>query len=141
MRLVSSAIIAVVVVAAFTLGRMTSTSEPAAAAPMARTVFSHFECYTATFQGSFPGAVVQLTDQFQTFQTKVGPPELFCTPVKKKVISGPNLRVPPPADHLTCYPIQGPTLQVTKAFANQFEQGNVMVGTPTILCVPTHKTP
>ncbi|MEO6834897.1 MAG: hypothetical protein ABI231_03205 [Candidatus Tumulicola sp.] len=103
------------------------------------TTFSHFECYKASFQGQF-AATVQLTDQFQQYQTGVGTPELFCTPVVKKVLSGPPLSVPPPADHLTCYSIQGPTIQQTRAFSNQFQRNQVQVGMPVLLCVPTHKT-
>jgi hypothetical protein len=140
MRLVSLAIALLALSTAFMLGRVTASSTPAeAAVPFART-FSHFECYAAKFQGQFGGATVELTDQFQQFQTGVGAPQLFCTPVTKKVVSGPNMRVPAPADHLTCYPIQGPTLQQTRQFANQFEKGQVTVGTPNMLCLPTHKT-
>jgi hypothetical protein len=141
MRFVSLAIGVLAIVTAFVIGRVTASPTPAEAAGMiAVRTFSHFECYSAKFQGSFGGATVLLTDQFQQFQTSVGPPELFCTPVTKKVLSGPHMRVPPPADHLTCYPIQGPTIQQTRAYANQFQMGQVQVGTPTILCVPTHKT-
>lgn len=140
MRFVSLGLGVLLVASAFFLGRVTA-SPPAAASgltPM-RTAFSHFECYTATF-GMQPGALLQLTDQFQKYQTKLGVPELFCTPVMKKVISGPHLTPPPPADHLTCYAIQGPTIQQSRAYANQFVNDQVMVGTPSLLCVPTHKT-
>ena len=140
MRFVSLAIGVLAVLTAFVLGRVTASPTPAeAAVPYART-FSHFECYSAKFQSQFGGATVLLTDQFQQFQTGVGPPQLFCTPVTKKVLSGPNMRVPAPADHLTCYTIQGPTLQQTRPYADQFEMGQVTVGTPTMLCLPTHKT-
>lgn len=138
MRLASLAIIVSLVAAAFFIGRMTAPSAAIAASPMA-TTFSHFECYTAQVQGSF-GATVQLTDQFQTYQTGVGAPSLFCTPVTKKVIQGPHMKAPAPANHLTCYAIQGPTIQQTRAFANQFQKGEVTVGTPSLLCVPTNKT-
>jgi hypothetical protein len=140
MRFTSLAIGILAIATGFVVGRITVSPAPADAAIPMVTTFSHFECYTAAFQGQFNGAVVQLTDQFQQFQTKVGAPELFCTPVTKKVISGPRMRPPAPADHLTCYPIQGPTLQQSRAFANQFETGQVQVGSPSILCVPTHKT-
>ena len=140
MRFGSLAIGVLAVATSFFIGRLTALPVPAeAAVPMAR-VFSHFECYTSTFQGKFNGALVQLTDQFQQYQTNVGRAELFCTPVTKKVISGPNMPVPPPADHLTCYPIKGPSLLQTRPFANQFDTGQVTVGNPSLLCLPTHKT-
>jgi hypothetical protein len=140
MRFATLALGVLLVASAFILGRVTASS-PALASGLipARTTFSHFECYTAKF-GMQPSAVLELTDQFQKYQTKLGPPELFCTPVVKKVISGPHLTPPPPADHLTCYGIQGPTIQQQRAYANQFVNDQVVVGMPTLLCVPTHKT-
>ncbi|MGA8535233.1 MAG: hypothetical protein WB615_14085 [Candidatus Tumulicola sp.] len=139
MRFVKLTIGVVAVAAAFVLGRVTVAPPAEAAIPMAR-AFSHFECYTAQFDAQFPGATVQLIDQFQKYKTGVGAPQMFCTPVTKKVLSGPNMKVPAPADHLTCYPIQGPTQQQQRPFANQFEVGTVVVGTPNWLCVPTNKT-
>lgn len=141
MRYVTFGVVVLVVASAFLVGRITA-SPPAAASglmPMA-TTFSHFECYSAKF-GMAPQAAVQLTDQFQTYQTKIGAPEFFCTPVTKKVISGHHFTVPPPADHLTCYMIQGPTIQQQRPYANQFvPKDSVVVGTPNLLCLPTHKT-
>jgi hypothetical protein len=141
MRFISLAILVLAVAAAFGIGRITVSPAPAVASiPMAAaTTFSHFECYSAKFGGQF-AETVQLTDQFQTYQTSVGPPELFCTPVVKKVISGPRLAVPTPPDHLTCYQIQGPTIQQVRPYANQFVSNQVQVGTPSLLCVPTHKS-
>jgi hypothetical protein len=138
MRFATLALIVLVTFTAFVAGRVTAPSKAEAAMPAA-TTFSHFECYTAQVQASFPGAVVTLTDQFQKYETKVGAPQLFCTPVTKHVVSGPNMKVPPPANHLTCYQITGRTIQQTRPFVNQFEAGNVTVGTPTLLCLPTNK--
>jgi hypothetical protein len=141
MRFVSLAFGVLLLASAFIIGRVTA-SPPAVASGMMMpeaSTFSHFECYTGKISGSF-SATVDLKDQFQEFQTGVGAPELFCTPVVKKVISGPHLRPPPPADHLTCYGIQGPTINQARAYSNQFTKGQVAVGTPTLLCVPTHKT-
>jgi hypothetical protein len=141
MRFVSLALGILLIASAFILGRVTASSPAAASglSPMA-TTFSHFQCYTAKF-GMSPSALLELTDQFQQYQTKLGPPEFFCTPVMKKVLQGPRLRPPPPADHLTCYAIQGPTIQTSRAYANQFIKNyQVSVGMPTFLCVPTHKT-
>jgi hypothetical protein len=141
MRFITVGLVASLVASAYIAGRITA-SPPAAASglrPMV-TTFSHFECYTAKF-GMAPGAAVQLTDQFQTYQTKIGPPQFFCTPVAKKLISGHEFQVPPPANHLTCYMIQGPTIQQRRPYANQFVQNdNVVVGTPSLLCLPTHKS-
>lgn len=137
MRSATLAVIVIASFAAFTIGRVTAPETVQAAVPAVR--FSHFQCYTAQLQGSFSGALVALTDQFQKYRTKVGPAQFFCTPVTKHVISGPNMQVPQPADHLTCYQIQGPAITQTRPFANQFERGNVTVGMPTLLCLPTNK--
>lgn len=140
MRYVTLGLVVLLVASAFIVGRITA-SPPAAASglmPMV-TTFSHFECYTAKF-GMAPRAAVQLTDQFQTYQTQIGPPMFFCTPVTKKVISGHNMKVPPPADHLTCYAISGPQISQTRPYANQFVKDMVTVGMPSLLCLPTHKT-
>lgn len=141
MRYVGLALGVVLLASAFVIGRVTapSTAEASMLQPMV-TTFSHFECYTAAF-GQSPSASVQLTDQFHSYQTKIGIPELFCTPVTKKVLSGPHYKVPPRADHLTCYAIQGPQVAQSRPYANQFvRQDNVSVETPSLLCVPTHKT-
>ncbi|HVR45981.1 MAG TPA: hypothetical protein VMT95_05040 [Candidatus Binatia bacterium] len=141
MRFIGLALSVVLLASAFLIGRVTAPTAASASMmqPMV-TTFSHFECYTAKF-GQSPSAAVQLTDQFQTYQTKIGAPELFCTPVAKKVLSGPHFRTPSPADHLTCYAIQGPTINAARPYANQFlKQDQVTVGSPTLLCVPTHKT-
>lgn len=140
MRFITLAAVSALIASAFLIGRM-SASAPAVASIIPQvTTFSHFECYTAKF-GMAPQAQVQLTDQFQTYQTGIGPPQLFCTPVTKKVISGRNYRVPTPADHLTCYAIQGPQINQTRPYANQFVKlDNVNVGLPNLLCLPTHKT-
>lgn len=139
MRYISLSIAAIALLAAFAFGRMTAPASPALAMMQPAVTFSHFECYQAKFGGQF-GATVALQDQFQEYNTGVGAPQLFCTPVLKKVISGHNLKVPSPADHLTCYSIQGPTIDQTRKMQNQFIRNTVTVGTPTLLCVPTHKT-
>jgi hypothetical protein len=136
MRYLSISIGALLIVTSFAIGRVTAPV-PASAAiqPMLR--FSHFECYTAQMKSV--GAQVQLTDQFQTYKTGLGPPQFFCTPVTKKVLSGPRITVPAPADHLTCYQIQGPSIQQSRPYTNQFIMDTVSVGTPQLLCVPTNK--
>jgi hypothetical protein len=136
MRYLSISIGALLIVTSFAIGRVTAPA-PASAAiqPMVR--FSHFECYAAQMKPV--QAQVKLTDQFQSYSTSLGPPQFFCTPVVKKVISGPHVVVPAPADHLTCYQIQGPSLQTSRPYTNQFIQDTVGVGTPQLLCVPTNK--
>jgi hypothetical protein len=138
MRIATIATSVLFAVAAFALGRFTA-SVPTANAAEPMVTFSHFECYTGQINGQF-GATVELTDQFQQYQTGVGAAQFFCTPVTKKVISGPNMRVPSPANHLVCYSIQGPTIQQSRAYRDQFVKSTVTVGTPSLLCVPTHKT-
>jgi hypothetical protein len=140
MRLFSLAVAMLAVAAGFAIGRVTALPiQAAVAGPMAATTFSHFECYQATFQGQF-SANVELGDQFQKYQTSVGAPQLFCTPVAKTVLSGPKLKVPSPANHLTCYAIKGPTPNQARPYANQFVKGQVNVGPPSLLCVPTNKS-
>lgn len=135
MRYLSMAIGVLLVIASFAIGRVTAPAPASAAMPMVK--FSHFECYTA--QAKPVQEEVQLRDQFQTYKTGVGQPQFFCTPVTKKVISGQNMIVPQPADHLTCYQIQGPTIQQSRPYSNQFIKDTVAVGSPQLLCVPTNK--
>jgi hypothetical protein len=72
--------------------------------------------------------------------TQVGPSELFCTPVMKKLQPGVSpLPVPPPADHLTCYAITGPATNHLVLAENQLQRQQLQLGTPALLCVPTHK--
>ena len=137
MRYLSIVIGVLLVMASFAIGRVTAPT-PAAAAMQPFVKFSHFECYTA--QAKAVQAEVQLRDQFQTYKTTVeGTPAYFCTPVTKKVISGTNMQVPAPADHLTCYMIKGPAIQQSRPYTNQFIQDTVTVGVPQLLCVPTNK--
>jgi hypothetical protein len=116
---------------------------PATASYQPDVVFSHFECYTPVHPGPPPPAprnVVQLSDQFQQITTKVGPSELFCTPVMKMLQHGVGgLPVPAPADHLTCYAIMGSPVQHVVVAMNQLQRPQLQVGTPALLCVPTHK--
>jgi hypothetical protein len=81
-----------------------------------------------------------LLDQFQQITTKVGTSQLFCTPVMKKLQQGVQpLPVPAPADHLTCYAIMGPTVSHTVVAMNQLQRPQLQLGTPVLLCIPTHK--
>jgi hypothetical protein len=81
-----------------------------------------------------------LLDQFQQITTQVGPSELFCTPVMKTLPKGVKpLPVPAPADHLTCYMITGPKVNHVVQAENQLQRQQLQLGTPAMLCVPTHK--
>lgn len=135
MRYMSIAVGALLIVTSFAIGRVTAPAPASAAIPML--AFSHFECYTAQLKAVT--ATVQLTDQFQSYQTALGTPEFFCTPVTKKVIRGPHVTVPNPANHLTCYAIQGPGIQQSRPYTNQFIKDTVTVGAPQLLCLPTNK--
>ncbi len=137
MRYLTMAIGALVIIASFAIGRVTAPA-PAAAAMQPDVKFSHFECYMAQMK-PIQQEVVQLTDQFQSYKTTVGAPQFFCTPVTKKVLSGVNMRVPLPANHLACYQIKGPAIQQSRPYTNQFIMDTVTVGVPQLLCVPTNK--
>jgi hypothetical protein len=139
MRLVNLTIGVIALASAFAIGRATAlpVAQVSAQSPAVRT-FSHFECYKAAVNPAVQ-AQVDLKDQFQEFQTPVGPSDLFCTPVTKTLLTGHPLRVPRPADHLTCYHIDGPTIQQQRNFINQLQRGTVQFGSPAYLCVPTHK--
>jgi len=104
---------------------------------------SHFLCYVPSPQGSPPPAprnVVNLTDQFQSFQTQLGPVALFCNPVMKQLQPGVSpLPVPAPIDHLTCYMLQGPSVTHLVEAENQLARPKLNLTSPTLLCVPTHK--
>lgn len=139
MRLFNLSIGVMAVVSAFVIGRAT-VLPTAQASVQPQVQFNHFLCYQVTVSPPV-SPTVKLTDQFQTFTTQLAPADLFCTPVKKKLLTGHPLPVPPPADHLTCYPLQGPNPNMNKMIFNQLEQGQVMVGVPIRLCVPTHKNP
>jgi hypothetical protein len=131
----------VAVASAFFIGRATALPT-AQASVQPNAAFHHFLCYQVTVTPP-ESPTVQLIDQFQTFQTKLAPADLFCTPVKKKLIGISPLPVPAPADHLTCYPLQGPNPNMNRLIQNQVQpQGSqVFVGTPVRLCMPTHKVP
>jgi hypothetical protein len=141
MRIVTIVVAAFAIVAAFVVGRVTATPmQPVSAQGDATPRFSHFECYQSQFSPSTAPFSVQLTDQFQSYKTAAANPDMFCTPVKKKLLSGQPLKPPQPINHLTCYHIQGPSPQQTRPIANQLENAQVTVLNPIYLCVPTNKT-
>ena len=92
---------AVSLVAAFAIISIAMVKDrPATAADQPQVVFSHFECYIPNQPGPPPPAprnLVQLSDQFQKVQVKLGQSQLFCTPVMKTLQHGVQpLPVPAP---------------------------------------------
>lgn len=135
---------AVSLVAAFAIISIAMVKDhPATAAYQPQVVLTHFECYQPVRPGPPPPAprnLVQLSDQFQKVQVKIGQSQLFCTPVVKTLQQGVQpLPVPAPVDHLTCYQIDAQPINHTLVAMNQLQRPQLQVGKPTLLCVPTHK--
>ena len=66
-------------------------------------------------------------------------PRLLCNPVDKN-----GEGIPYPKSHLVCYEIRdapkGPTERVKEvAVQNQFQRGQLWVGSANLLCVPSQK--
>ena len=121
---------------AFAAGRFVA---PPAADAQAMTL-SHFRCYTANFTGTTPlQAPVALRDQFGVSQAIVTRPELFCTPVVKRLLKSEPKPFPQPADHLTCYAAESKVIGDARVGANQLGRVQVRDLAPRLLCVPTHK--
>jgi hypothetical protein len=133
--------IAIIASAALLSGKLHPATATATSAPAM--VFSHFLCYQPNPTGPPPPPprnVVNLTDQFNAFQTQLGPAVLFCTPVQKKLQPGVRpLPVPPPASHLTCYVLQGPPANKRVMASNQLQRQILTIAQPQLLCVPTNK--
>jgi hypothetical protein len=133
--------IAIIASAALLSGKLHPATATATEAPAV--VFSHFLCYQPNPQGNPPPPprnVVNLKDQFNSFQTQLGPAVLFCTPVQKHLQPGvAPLPVPPPADHLTCYLLQGPPANKRVQALHQLDRPILTIAQPQLLCVPTHK--
>jgi hypothetical protein len=104
---------------------------------------SHFDCYLPTSPGPPPPPprnVVNLTDQFQAFQTPVGQIVFMCTPVMKKLQPGVKpLPTPFILNHLVCYAINGPPINQSKLMRNQLQQQQITWNLPQFLCVPSNK--
>ncbi len=109
-------------------------------------LLDHYKCYTAneilppTGQPA-PGIpkTVQLIDQFENKQVKVGAPVTLCNPVRK-THGGTVTDVRYPDVHLVCFKIkerQPP--HVTVRVFNQFGQRTLNVSDPQELCVPSRK--
>ena len=109
-------------------------------------LLDHYKCYTAS-EIVPPGGVpapgipktVQLIDQFENTQVKVGAPATLCNPVRK-THDGVVTEVRYPDVHLVCFKIkeQHPPHVTVRVF-NQFGQRTLNVGDPQELCVPSRK--
>jgi hypothetical protein len=138
MRLIRVSLAALALAGAFVAGHAVATPPTAVDAQVPQ--FSHFRCYTSAYWKTNPGPVpVQLHDQFGTEVTSVGKPELFCTPVLKKLLKTQPDKFAGPADHLTCYLAPGKMLGIARTAENQLGKIIVRDLTPRMLCVPTRK--
>lgn len=102
----------------------------------------HMLCYRAKADPGFkiPKNVV-LKNQFSPrgFKPKIGAAVLHCNPVKKIVPTG-TFKITNPAAHLLCFTITAakqPTPNVM--VSNQFGQRPLIVGQPSLLCLPSWK--
>jgi hypothetical protein len=139
MRIIRISLVVLALVGTFIAGHATAIAPaPADAQGMA---FSHFRCYTSAFWRPAGVSVpVQLHDQFATEETIVEKPELFCTPVMKKLLQTKPNTFAGPADHLTCYLTRpGKMIGVARSAENQLGKLLVRDLTPRMLCVPTRK--
>jgi hypothetical protein len=109
-------------------------------------LLDHYKCYAATEQlppsgDPAPGIpkTVQLIDQFENKQVKVGAPTTLCNPTRK-THDGHVTEVQYPDVHLVCFKIkeQQPP-HVTVQVVNQFGQRTLNVGKPQELCLPSRK--
>jgi hypothetical protein len=108
----------------------------------------HFLCYTAkavkstATSGFTPPSSVSLKNQLSSFNAAPAVVVIHCNPVQKTV---PGVGVTPitnPDAHLLCWSIlvsQQPSVTVT--VTNQFGTGELTVGQPKLLCLPSWKSP
>jgi hypothetical protein len=106
------------------------------------TNLDHFKCYRAEQLGLvIRPIVINLFDQFHPGgEGAVRVRELvrFCNPVLKRH-AGNETPIQHPGDHLVCYKVAGPSFRTEISIANQFESGNLEVGSANLLCVPSEK--
>jgi hypothetical protein len=134
------------------------TVGPPAAPPIPQDL-NHFKCYSAS--GDVSSRVVSLQDQFQSVQTEVLEPILFCNPVQKTIPAPPSAvgglpgTVTPivdPRAHLTCYTTVPRPFQGVAYYNNQFVPAGPVGSVPPttvppeltvlssdILCLPSYK--
>jgi hypothetical protein len=156
MRVISTTLVAVALIAAFVAGRasgphpsqialaQTSPAPAAAGAVLQPGVFpgasiSHFKCYQTQVKLERP-AIVALRDQFGEEKMQLTYADLFCTPVQKRLLNGNPIPAPGPADHLTCYRGEDRSVNQTRLIVNQFQRAEITITVPRYLCVPTWKS-
>jgi hypothetical protein len=106
----------------------------------------HFRCYNFYGEMPNPGAVVELEDQFGTFNATVGLGTTFCNPVEKMVNEIAAWELVPishPDYHFVVYLLEGvePIGEWVVEVKNQFGTQNWTVSGPGALAVPTQKQP
>lgn len=100
---------------------------------------NHFKCYQVLDWGKWEPKAVTLKDQFGASEARVMVPYQLCNPVDKNGEGIPN-----PKYHLVCYQIhddpQGNTPRVKEVTVwNQFQEGQLWVGSANQICVPSKK--
>lgn len=129
------AVIAAVFVAGLTLGSVVSGE----ATIVQDQQLSHFKCYPIAEGGTDPAHVVNLRDQFGAERRAVGVAVSLCTPVFKKIFSGPE-PLTATGRHLKCYLINGQLQPPRVRLANQLgREDQVLLRPARTLCVPTQK--
>jgi hypothetical protein len=97
---------------------------------------THYQCYRVTEkEPAFKPRDVKLRDQFGGSAAKVLKPIMLCAPTDKN-----DLRARDRVTHYLCYEDEGPKAPEKVAeIVNQFGKEIVVVGGPTLLCVPSRK--
>ncbi|MDB5029187.1 MAG: hypothetical protein JWO66_2876 [Candidatus Eremiobacteraeota bacterium] len=139
MRFVGTMLIPAVVTGAFVAGHVTGAqrSQIAFAQPAPQT-FSHFKCYQTAVRLQKPANVV-LRDQFGDSKMSLTAADLFCAPVKKKLVGANPIPLPGPGDHLLCYRGEAPAVNQVRPIVNQLQRTEIKITSPRYLCVPTWK--
>lgn len=149
LRIVRVVSIVAAVVVAFVLGHVTAppraaeaqmqTSAPGTAQAVTAGVgLPSLRCYGAQFGPQLP-AQVSMRDQFQSSETLVTTPQLFCVPAATTVHSTKPAPVDGVADRLTCYASAGTAYAQTHTAVNELGKFTVTNFVPRLLCVPTHQ--
>jgi len=101
----------------------------------------HYRCYRVIDVPLAPALpVVQVGDQFGTVSgLQVGPPVLFCNPVRKVREGEPPVGVQNADDHLAVYSLPPQDVQEAIEVRDQFGQRELRVRRMVFLAVPTHK--
>lgn len=101
----------------------------------------HYRCYEVVRVNTVPPLpVVQLGDQFETVQgLQVGPPVLFCPPVRKVREGQEPIGVQNADNHLTIYELPARPLERGITVLDQFGDRDLRILRRVFLAVPTIK--